>query len=218
MTIRVVVADDHTLVRQGICTLIDTAGDIRVVGQAVDGAAAVAMVADLRPDVLVTDIGMPVLNGIQATERLRELGEATAVVILSMHNEDTLVRRALQAGARGYVLKDSVTEELIMAIRAAGGGGTYLSPAISATLLAAPAPPAGDAAGAERAAALTAREIEVLEMIGTGATNRAIASRLGISVKTVERHRTQLMAKLDAHNVVDLVRAALKLGIIQWGD
>lgn len=213
--IRAVIADDHSLVREGVRAVLQRAGDIEVVGEATDGAAAVELVEGLAPDVLVTDISMPGMNGIQAAERLRAGGSATAVVILSMHDDESLARRALQSGARGYVLKDAVTEELLLAIRAACHGATFLSPKVSSRLLM-----EGEAGGADRGAAapdagLTPRELEVLRLIGAGHTNRAIAHQLGISVKTVERHRTALMAKLDAHSVVELIRVAIQRGLIE---
>lgn len=216
--IRVVVADDHTLVREGIRALLEKSEDIDVVGLAEDGEAAVLLTQELRPEVLVADITMPRLNGIQAVEQLQSLGSPTACVILSMHGDAGLVRLALARGARGYVLKDSVTDDLLSAIRAAARGATYLSPAISPALLASPdtlAEPGTDAGGA---ALLSPRELEVLQHIATGDTNRAIANSLGISVKTVERHRSQLMAKLNVHSVVDLIRVAIQQGLIDLDD
>lgn len=216
--IRVVVADDHTLVREGIRALLEKSEDIDVVGLAEDGEAAVLLTQELRPEVLVADITMPRLNGIQAVEQLQSLGSPTACVILSMHGDAGLVRLALARGARGYVLKDSVTDDLLSAIRAAARGATYLSPAISPALLASPdtlAEPGTDAGGA---ALLSPRELEVLQHIATGDTNRAIANSLGISIKTVERHRSQLMAKLNVHSVVDLIRVAIQQGLIDLDD
>jgi len=213
--IRVLIADDHTLVREGIRALLEKAGDIEVVGEASDGAAAVEMASRMTPDVLVADIRMPGLSGIQAAARVRELGLATETVILSMYDDDGLVRRALAGGARGYVLKDAVAEELLLAIRAARRGATYLSPRISSVLLtAAAAAPEVDRMPAA-ANSLTTRELEVVRLIGAGHTNRSIAHLLGISVKTVERHRTQLMTKLDVHNLVDLIRVGVRDGLIE---
>ncbi len=212
--IRVVIADDHRLVREGIRALLDKSDDISVVGEADDGAAALALVAQLAPDVLVTDISMPGLSGLEAAAEVAQRGLPTAVVVLTMHAEEAMARRALASGARGYVLKDSVTDELLLAIRAARRGGTYLSPVVSAKLL---HPPTSDAEADAVAATppLTPREQEVLRLIGQGHTNRAIAAALSISIKTVERHRTQLMAKLDVHNLVDLVRVAIRRGWIE---
>jgi DNA-binding NarL/FixJ family response regulator len=216
--IRVVVADDHTLVREGIRALLEKSEDIAVVGLAEDGEAAVLLTQELQPDVLVADITMPRLNGIQAVEQLQSLNSPTACVILSMHGDAGLVRLALARGARGYVLKDSVTDDLLSAIRAAARGATYLSPAISPVLLTTPEPPATPSPDGAGTDLLSPRELEVLQHIAAGDTNRAIANSLGISVKTVERHRSQLMAKLNVHSVVDLIRVGLQQGLIDLDD
>jgi DNA-binding NarL/FixJ family response regulator len=216
--IRVIVADDHHLVREGIRALIEKADDLRVVGEAVDGQEAVELVERLTPDVLVMDIAMPRLNGIQAIERIRAGGSPARIVILSMYSDDILVRQALQLGARGFLLKASVSEELLLAIRAASRGAVYLSPAISETVIAevstAPSSPRGHGPAEQ----LTARERQMLQLISEGCTNSRMAEILGISVKTIERHRTNLMAKLDAHNLVELIRVAMKHGLIRFED
>lgn len=212
--IRVVLAEDHHLVRQGIVSLLERANDIGVVGEAADGQEAVALVQRLAPDVLVMDIAMPRLDGIQATERIRALGAATQVVILSMHADETLVRQALRRGARGYLLKRSVTEELLLAIRAANRDEVYLSPAISTSLL--------DElltrqTGAEELSPfdlLTPREREVLQLIAEGHTNAAMAHMMNISVRTVEKHRANLMSKLKVRDVAGLVRVAIGHGLV----
>ncbi len=216
--IRVIVADDHHLVLEGIRALLEKADDIEVVGQAVDGHEAIELVQRLTPDVLVMDIAMPRLNGIQAVEQLRALGTPTRIVILSMYSEEILVRQALQHGAKGFLLKGSVSEELLLAIRAASRGAVYLSPAISETVM-------SDASTAQPSAKtpgpgdqLTPRERQMLQMISEGYTNSKMAEAMGISVKTVERHRTNLMAKLDAHNLVELIRVAMKHGLIRLHD
>jgi DNA-binding NarL/FixJ family response regulator len=216
--IRVAVADDHHLVREGIRALLERATDIEVVGEATDGAQAVDLIQRLAPDVLVVDIAMPGLNGIQALERIGALRVATQVVILSMYSDEALVRQALHHGARGYLLKGSVSEELLLAVRAAARGAAYLSPAVSDTLRAdrlgadSGAPPAG------RLPALSPREREILDHVSQGQTNSQMATRMGISIKTVERHRTKLMAKLGANSVVDLVRIAIRQGLIRLED
>ena len=209
--IRVAIADDHELVRQGISALLERADDIEIVGEAGDGEEALALVERTDPDVLVMDITMPRLNGIQAAQELGERGVRTNVVLLTMHADDALVRSAVDAGVKAYVLKGSIVDDLLLAIRVAAAGGTYLAPNAGLGPVAEPIeePPPGD---------LTAREREVLELIGDGLTNRAIGSRLGISVKTVERHRTSVMAKLDAHSVVELMRAAFKHGYLTLDD
>jgi DNA-binding NarL/FixJ family response regulator len=210
--IRVIVADDHHLVRQGIRALLEKADDIEVIGEAADGQEAVELVERLVPDVLVLDIAMPRLNGTQATGRVRALGVATQVVILSMHSDETLVREALRSGARGYLLKRSVTEELLLAVRAASRGEIYLSPAISRSIVADLLMFQADyKSGFDL---LTPREREVLQLIAEGRTNRAIAQMMQVSVKTVEKHRASLMSKLDVHDVAGLTRIAIKHGLV----
>lgn len=212
--IDVVIADDHHLVRQGIRALLDRADDIRVVGEASTGRAALDLVEELSPDVLVMDITMPEMNGVEATRELIQREARTSVVMLSMHSDAALIRQAVQAGAMGYVLKGSVADELLIAVRAASTGGTYLTRAASEQVINGKGPHE-ESGVTSTEASLTAREREVLALIGKSLTNRAIAARLGISVKTVERHRSNLMSKLDAHSVVELVRIGIKSGLIR---
>jgi DNA-binding NarL/FixJ family response regulator len=212
--IRVIVADDHHLVRQGIRALLERADDIEVVGEAADGQEAIELVQHLNPDVLVVDIAMPRLDGTQATERVRALGVATQVVILSMHSDETLVRQTLRSGARGYLLKQSVTEELLLAVRAAVRGEIYLSPAISVSLLDEFLAVEADSEERRLFDLLTPREREVLQLIAEGHTNTAIARMMNVTVKTVEKHRTSLMSKLNVHDVAGLVRMAIKQGLV----
>lgn len=213
--IRVAVADDHELVRQGIRAVFAQADDIEVVAEAETGEQAVELASRHAPDVLVMDVTMPSLGGIAATARIKELGLSTEIVILSMHSDPAVIREAVRVGARAYVLKGAVADELLLAVRSAHRGATYLSPIASETILAEAADGSEDDAGD---AGLTDRELQVLRLIGEGLTNRAIGSKLGISIKTVERHRTNLMAKLDAHSIVELVRTGIKIGVIELDD
>jgi DNA-binding NarL/FixJ family response regulator len=212
--IRVIVADDHHLVREGIRALLERADDIEVVGEAADGREAVELVQRLTPDVLVMDIAMPRLDGAQATERVCALGVATQVVILSMHSDETLVRQTLRSGARGYLLKRSVTEELLLAVRAAARGEIYLSPAISVSLLEEFLAVQADSEGLRPFDRLTSREREVLQLVAEGHTNTAIAQILKVSAKTVEKHRASLMSKLRVHDMAGLIRIAIKHGLV----
>lgn len=212
--IRVIVADDHHLVRQGIRALLEKADDIEVVGEAADGQEAVELVERLVPEVLVMDIAMPRLDGNQAVGRVRALGVATQVVILSMYSDETLVRQALQNGAKGYLLKRSVTEELLLAVRAASRGEIYLSPAVSRLVVADFLKLQADADASSPFERLTSREREVLQLISEGHTNDAIALVLKVSVKTVEKHRANLMSKLNVHDLAGLIRVAVKHGLV----
>ena len=213
--IRVVIADDHHLVRQGLRALLEKAEDIEVVGEAADGQEALALVERLLPDVLLLDIAMPHLNGVEAVGRLRGLGVKTRALVLSMHADDTFVRQALRNGAKGYLLKRAVAEELLMAVRAVSRGDLFLSPEVAGPILTPLVE--GGPTGSEPASPLdqlTSREREVLQLIAEGHTNRAIAAHLHLSEKTVEKHRGSLMAKLNTHETAGLVRLAIKHGLV----
>jgi len=212
--IRVVVADDHQLVREGIRAVVDQAEDITIVAEATTGREALALVQSESPDVVILDITMPELSGIEVAARVRSAWPDVEVVMLSMHADPSVIREAIDVGARGYVLKGSVADELLLAVRSAHRGAMYLTTVASESLLAR----TDEVADPTERSSLTDREWEVLGLIGDGLTNRAIGSRLGISVKTVERHRTNLMAKLDAHSVVELVRIGIKMGAISLDD
>lgn len=217
--IRVVVADDHHLVRQGIRALLEKAGDFQVVGEAEDGLQALQLTEKLKPDVLVTDLAMPNLNGTQLTERVQALKGPTRVVILSVYSDEMMVRQALQAGAKGYLLKRSVADELLLAVRAASRGDTFLSSSIADIVMNSylhPAPAGGETD--DRLSQVSAREREIWQMIAEGQTSLQIAETLHISLKTVGKHRTSLMSKLNAHDVTALVRLAIKYGLISLDD
>jgi DNA-binding NarL/FixJ family response regulator len=213
-SIRVVLADDHHLVRQGIRALLDKAEDIEVVGEASDGRAAVELVDQLAPDVLIVDIAMPRMDGIQAIGQVVAMDVDTQIVVLSMYSDKALVRQSLCNGASGYLLKGSVVEELLLAVRAASRGDVYLSPIISRAVVTDLQAASTGMLEPEQYAPLTPREREVLQLIAEGYTNASIARMLKVSRKTVEKHRTHLMSKLEVHNLPELIRAAIKRGLV----
>ncbi len=208
--IRIVIADDHQLVRQSIVSLIEKAGDMEVVGEAADGHETLNLVQRKRPDVAMLDIAMPLLNGIETTRRIQELSVDTRVVILSMHSDEDVVRQALRCGASGYLLKRSVVEELLIAIRSANRGEIYLSPSIAQTVLSGFLQTESTNESSTVLEQLSSREREILQLIVEGHTNQAAAEVLKISAKTVEKHRAILMKKLEVHNLPDLILLALK--------
>jgi DNA-binding NarL/FixJ family response regulator len=211
-TIRLLIADDHALVRAGIRALLESLDGLTVVAEAGDGRQALDLVKALRPDVLLADIAMPLMNGLELAGCVAREMPTTRVVILSMHSSEEYASRALQAGAVGYLLKDSGLAELELAVRAVARGETYLSPAVSKHVI---AEYLGRTGGARPASGpLTRRQEEILRMIAEGQTTKAIARRLGISVKTVEAHRTQLMDRLAIRDVAGLVRYAIRTGLI----
>jgi DNA-binding NarL/FixJ family response regulator len=213
--ITVLLADDHALVRSGIRSLLDGVAGIEVVGEAGDGHDALRLAAALRPDVLLLDIKLPSLNGLEVADRLAREQPGVKVVMLSMHDNEEYVLHALRAGAAGYLLKDATVPELEMAIRSVARGETYLSPPVSKHLV-------GEylrrATGDGVPELLTPRQREVLQLVAEGHSTKEIAARLTLSVKTVETHRAQLMERLDIHDVAGLVRYALRVGLVGGGD
>jgi DNA-binding NarL/FixJ family response regulator len=207
-------ADDHHLVRNGIRALLEKASDIEVIGEAANGQEAIELIKQVNADVLVIDIAMPRLNGIQAIERIRSLNSGIKVIILSMHLSSSLVRKALQIGAKGYLLKQSVSEELLLAVRAASRGEVYLSPPIVKIVVDNFLTSESAAMHSDSKNELTSRELEVLQLIAEGRTNSAIAQALKVSIKTVEKHRANLMTKLEAHDLAGLIRTAIKQDLI----
>jgi DNA-binding NarL/FixJ family response regulator len=209
--IATLLVDDHELVRRGLRALLEAEDDIAVVGEARDGRQAVAMAVDLRPDVVVMDIAMPLLNGLEATRQILAALPAVRVLILTAHSDEEYVDRVTRLGAVGYVLKQSSLEDLAGAIRTARAGAPFFSPSLSRSAhhggVATPPKPV-----------LTSRETEVLQLIAEGKANKQTGAQLGISVKTVEKHRQSLMAKLDIHDVAGLTRHAIAVGIIEGRD
>lgn len=207
--IQVLLADDHTIVRRGVRMLIDSQPDMEVVGEAANGRKALEEASRLRPDIVVMDVSMPELNGIEGTRLICDRLPDTRVVALSMHKDSVYVREILRAGARGYLLKDSDDEDLLKAIRLVSRGEAFLSPAISDAVLTDYRRHVSNPVDL-----LTSREREILTMVGDGKTNKEIANALNLSVYTVESHRGSVMEKLNLHNTGDIVRFALRNGLI----
>jgi DNA-binding NarL/FixJ family response regulator len=210
--IRILLADDHALVRAGFRSLLETFEGTEVVGEASDGDEALRLIAVLRPDVVLIDISMPGLNGLEVTARATVAHPRVRIVMLSMHSDDEYIQRAFRAGASGYLLKNADRPELEMAVRAVARGEAWLSPAVSKKVIAGYGARGTTAAGAEQ---LTPRQRQTLQLIAEGHSTKEIAHRLDLSVKTVESHRTQLMERLDLHNIASLVRYAIRLGIVR---
>lgn len=207
--IRVLLADDHAVVRQGFRLILSSQEGIEVICEAGNGREAVELALRHRPDVAVIDVSMPELNGIEATRRILEQCPHTKILALSMHKDAVYVREILRAGARGYMLKDSVDTEFVQAIRALARGEGYLSPAVSGAVLDDYRKHVSDPVDL-----LTTREREVLQLIAEGKTNKDIANLLDLSVYTVDAHRGKIMEKLNMHSVTDLVRFAIRKGIV----
>ena len=212
--IRVLLADDHTLMRRGLRLIVEQQPDLVVVGEAEDGRQAVALVASLRPDVAVVDIGMPNLNGIEAARQITDGESGTAVVILSMHADETYILRALKAGARGYLLKDSAESDVVRAIRAVAEDKSFFSPAVSKVLLEDYVKKLERTGSEDSYDLLTPREREILQLIAEGKSNKDAANLLHLSVYTVETHRANIMEKLNLKSVAELILYAVRKGII----
>lgn len=210
--IRILLAEDHHLVREGLKLLVDNQPDMETVGEAGDGRTAVRMAAELLPDVVIMDVSMPVMNGLKATESLKEVCPEIRILTLTRHTDEGFVHQLLRAGASGYILKQSAPSELLRAVRAVAAGGSYLDPAVAGKVIDgfARARRHSDAPGE-----LTERETEVLQLIARGYSNKEVAARLAISVKTVEVHKANAMRKLDMHGRTDLLRYAVLRGWLQ---
>ncbi len=216
--ITVLLVDDHTLMRQGVRALLQAQSDIEIVGEAGTGRQAVERTKVLNPDVVVMDIAMPLLNGLEATRRILKQNPSSRVLILSTYSDDEYVHQLTEAGAAGYLLKDSAVTDLVKAIREAHQGRSYFSPPIARRLMehfrerlvrGVPV--------RKRTDLLTPRETEVLQLIAEGKANKQIAGELGLGIKTIEHHRQQVMKKLNIHDIATLTRYALSKGIVEMG-
>lgn len=210
--IRVLLADDHTLIRAGLRGLLQGLHGIEVAGEAGDGHEALRLADTLRPDVVLLDIGMPGLNGLEVAARLTKLESPPRVLILSMHSSEEYVLQALSAGAAGYLLKGAAVAELELAVRAVARGESYLSPAVSKRVV--DAYVSRTAGAPDPVAALTPRQREILQLVAEGHSSKAIAQQLGVSYRTVQTHRNELMKRLDIHDVTGLVRFAVRVGMV----
>lgn len=207
--IRILLADDHGMVRQGFKLILAAQPDMEIVGEAGNGREAVELTEKLKPDVVVMDVAMPELNGIEATRRIAESAPRVRVLALSMHKDSVYVREILRAGARGYLLKDSIDSDLVSAVRSVARGDGYISPGVSDAVLADYRRHVTDPLDL-----LSSREREVLQHIAEGKTNKEIANALALSVYTVEAHRGRIMEKLNLHSTGELVRFAVRNGLI----
>ena len=212
--IRIILADDHTVMRRGLRLLLEQQTDFQVVGEADDGRQAVELAAALHPDVAVLDIGMPLLNGIEATRQIVTATPDIAVVMLSMHSDETYVLRALKAGAKGYLLKNSAEADLIQAVRAIAEGKSFFSPAIGRMLLEDYMRQVSKREVEDSYDLLTARERQVLQLLAEGRVNKEVATFLDLSLHTVETHRSHIMQKLNLHSGAEMILYAIRKGVI----
>jgi len=212
--IRILLADDHTVMRSGLRLLLERQPNFEVVGEAGDGRQATELAASLNPDVVIMDIGMPMLNGIEATGQIVHQNPRTAVVILSVYNDEGYVMRALKAGARGYLLKDSAEADLIHAVQVVSEGKSFFSPAISKMLVEDYVRVLKQRGMEDSYELLTPRERQILQLLAEGKSNKEVAVLLDLSVYTVETHRSHILQKLNLHSTAELVLYAVRKGII----
>lgn len=206
---RILLADDHAVVRQGFARILQGEEDFEVVGEAADGREAVQKAIELKPDIVIMDVSMPELNGIEATRRLQKDHPRIRILALSMHKDNVFVREILRAGAVGYLLKDAIDQELLTAVRAVASGEGYLSPSVSEAVLSDYRKHVTDPIDL-----LSSREREILQMLAEGKTNKEVAQVLNISVYTVDAHRGRIMEKLNLHSIGEMVRFAMRNGLI----
>jgi DNA-binding NarL/FixJ family response regulator len=212
--LRVLLADDHAIVRRGLKAILESAGDVTIAGEAADGLDALQLCDDLRPDILIVDIAMPKLNGIEVAARALKARPALQVIILSMHADESYIIRALAAGARAYLLKDATDEDLLPALRAIASGRRFFSPAVSSVLAGEYVSKLRERGLEDSYDLLTDREKEVLQLLAEGRSNKEVAVLLDVGLSTVETHRGNLMQKLGLHNTADIVLYAVRKRII----
>jgi two-component system, NarL family, response regulator NreC len=212
--IRILVADDHSVIRSGLRLVLERQPDFQVVAEASDGREAVTAAGETKPDVVVMDLAMPNLNGIEAARQITSSHPATAVVVLTMHSDEEYVLRALKAGARGYLLKESAEADLIAAVRAVSAGKAFFSPVVSRMLVEDYVRQLQDRDLEDSYELLTAREREILQLVAEGKSNKEIANLLNLSVYTVETHRSNILEKLNLHSVPELILYAVRKGVI----
>lgn len=211
---RIILGDDHTLVRHGLRKILEARTNLEVVGEAGDGREVVRQALSVQPDVVILDIGMPLLNGIEATRQIVRRLPGVHVLILSMHSDEAYITQALQAGAKGYLLKDSADTELIDAVSAIAAGKSFFSPAVSSVMLDDYVRRLADKGIVDRYESLSEREREIFQLIAEGHSNKETADLLSISPSTVETHRAHIFEKLDVHNTAELVLYAVRRGVI----
>ncbi len=212
--LRVLLADDHMVVREGLKTLINAQPDMQVVGEAENGREALKRAADLSPDVVVMDISMPEMNGVEATERLRKECPQIKIIALTIYEDLGYLRQLLKAGASGYVIKRAVVEELVHAVRTCASGGSYIEPTLAGQVVSSYIS-RGSGLGGQSQGELSDRETQVLRLVAWGCSNKEIGAKLNISVKTVETYKVRLMGKLNLRSRVDMVRYALRQGLLR---
>jgi two-component system response regulator NreC len=214
MNLKVLIADDHGVVRKGLRLLLEEYPEVEVVGEAANGRDVIKLATELSPDVILMDVAMPLLNGIEAAEQVRKVNGGIGVIMLTMHADESYVLRALNAGVKGYLLKESAEEDLLRAVKAVSQGKPFFSPAITQTLLEDYMRVLKEEGLSDSFELLTAREKEVLQLLAEGKTNKDVAAILDISLYTVESHRTNLMQKLNLHNTAEIVLYAVRKNLV----
>lgn len=211
---RILLADDHGIVRRGLKSLLESQPGLSVIGEAADGLEALRLCGELSPDLLIIDISMPLMNGIEVASRAQKLEPSPGVIILSMHADESYIMRALAAGARGYLVKDATDEDLIPAVRAVAAGKPFFSPTVAAVLMEDYVRQLRARGLSDSYELLTDREREILQLLAEGRSNKEVAALLDVGLSTVETHRANLMQKLNLHNTAEIVLYAVRKGII----